>query len=310
MNEENALEISAADLGLSTTDEPVVDDVVDPVETPAEPAEVAAAPATDTTTVVTRAVPKSWPQEMHEHWGKIDPKVQEYWETREKQMLDGLDQYKGDAGFGKVLKDAITPYQSMLEAHKIDAPKAVSFLLAAHQRLTMGTPESRQAAYQELGRNLGLSADVQPNAELEALRQQVHQLTQGFTQEQTAKQQAHMAKVQQEVTEFAANTKEHPYFDECAADIARLVGAGYDLPEAYKTAVWANPVTAAKEQARLLKEHEDKLRENQRLDALKARKASSNNVRSRETTRAPTEPLGTMEDTMKETLAAINARTH
>jgi hypothetical protein len=47
-----------------------------------------------------------------------------------------------------------------------------------------------------------------------------------------------------------------------------------------------------------------------RLDALKAKTAKGTNVRTRETTRAPTEPLGTMEDTMKETLAAINARTH
>jgi hypothetical protein len=288
-------------LGFSVVDEPdgpVAEAVVEPVqEAPVEPP-------------VVREAPKSWAKETHEVWAKLPAEAQAQIEKREKQILDGLELYKTDAGFGKTLKEAIAPFQQMLEASQIDAPKAVSYLLGAHQRLTTGSPESRQAAYQELGRNLGLSTETQPNAELESLRQQVQQLTTGFTQERTQKAQAESARIQQEVDAFAADTKAHPYFDEVSEDIARLIKAGYDLNESYEKAVWANPVTRAKEQSRALKEHEDKLRENARLDALKAKTARGTNVKSRETTRAPTEPLGTMEDTLKETLADVRARTH
>src|SRR5678809_722451 len=44
-----------------------------------------------------RTVPKSWAKEYHDHWGKIDPKAQEYIEKREQDFLNGLEQYKTDA---------------------------------------------------------------------------------------------------------------------------------------------------------------------------------------------------------------------
>src|SRR6266852_4180427 len=65
---------------------------------------------------VVRPVPKSWAKEQHEHWEKIDPKAQEYIELREKQMLDGIEQYKGYAGFGKQLREVFTPYKAMLDS--------------------------------------------------------------------------------------------------------------------------------------------------------------------------------------------------
>ena len=65
-----------------------------------------------------------------------------------------------------------------------------------------------------------------------------------------------------------------------------------------------------KENARLQKETEAKLREKSRTEAIAARKASSTNVRSRDTNRAPTEPLGTMEDTMRAVLKESRERAH
>src|SRR5689334_813713 len=49
------------------------------------------APRNPETTGQVRSAPKSWAKEQHEHWSRLDPKVQEYIELREKQMLDGLD---------------------------------------------------------------------------------------------------------------------------------------------------------------------------------------------------------------------------
>lgn len=270
--------------------------------------------ADDTAAAATpRAPPKSWAKEKHDIWAKMPVEAQEYYEQREKQMLDGLEQYKGDSGFGKQIREAVSPFENMLKSQNVDAPKAVSYLLAAHQRLSFGTMESRRSAYEELGRNLGLAA-ADPNAAqidptVKALQDKVASIEGTLTASQQATLNAAKTKTAHEVETFAADTA-HQYFDEVADDILPFLNAGLPLKEAYDKAIWANPVTRAKEQARIQTETEKKLRENARLDALKGRKAASTNVRTRDTNRAPTEPLGSMEDTMKDTLREIKARVH
>src|SRR5687768_16913065 len=83
------------------------------VETPAEQAPVET-PAEEQPEPI--SPPSSWSKDKHEHWGKMPREAQEYYMTREKQMLDGLEQYKGDAGFGRQLKEAFTPYKAFLNA--------------------------------------------------------------------------------------------------------------------------------------------------------------------------------------------------
>ena len=173
--------------------------------------------------------------------------------------------------------------------------------------------DSRKAAYEQLGRELGLSA-IDPNAQqldptVKALQDKVDRLESGMTQREQQELTTAKAKVADEVNTFASD-KANQYFDEVADDILPFLNAGLSLKEAYDKAVWANPVTRAKEQARIAQTTEKKLRENARLDALKGRKASSTNVNTRDTNRSPTESLGTMEDTMKNTLAEIRARAH
>lgn len=285
-------------------------------ETTTEPETVEAEATAPTEPVVetpaVRAAPKSWAKETHELFASLPPAAQEQIEKREKQFLDGFTQYSADAGFGKQLKEVITPFKPMLEGLQVTEAQAVQHLLGMHYKLSQGPMESRQAAWKQLGTNLGLIQD--PNApasdpRYNALEQQVQQLTSTVTKEQQRKLDEARTQVVSEVEAFAADPK-NIYFDECAEDITRLITAGYPLAEAYRTAVRTNPVTSAKEDARILKEHEAKIRENLRLDGLKARKATSTNVRGRDTRTAPTDPLGTMEDTMKTTLREIKSRTH
>jgi len=292
-------------------------------ETPAETTTevlVEAAPVAPVLAAPTlRDVPKSWPKEMHEHWGKIDPKVQEYWDTREQQMLQGLTQYKGDAQYGKTLKDVIAPFEGVLQQYRLEPHQAVQSLMNAHVRLTQGTPESRRAAYDELGRNLGITTTptTQPGQEappvdpqLQALQQQFQQMQQTLTTREQADYQAAQTRVTQEVEAFAMDAKAHPYFNEVADDITALLkgGVATSLQDAYDRAVRMNPVTYAKEVAVAQQAEVAKQQENARLNALKAKTAASGNVRSRESKRTPTEPLGTMEDTIKETLRQHRAR--
>ena len=281
-------------------------------ESPAETVEAKPPVTPPVTSPMVRAVPKSWPKEMHEHWPKVDPKVQEYWETREKQMLDGLDQYKDHASFGKSLREVLSPYRPIIEAAGIDEAKAVQTLLNAHYRLTQGSLDQRQLAYQELGKNLGLAKDEQAAAvdpTTKALQDRLNALETSLTSREQATFVEAQTRVANEVEVFASDPA-HTYFDEVADDIVAMIRSGASLQEAYDKAVWANPVTREKEYARRLADDEKKHKENARLDALKAKQAASVNVRGRETRRAPTEPLGSMEETMKQTLADIRARVH
>ncbi len=265
-----------------------------------------------------REIPKTWPKEMHDYWGKTDPKVQEYWETREKQMLDGLDQYKADAQFAKSIRETLTPYQQTLKGLRVNEMEAIRSLFNADHQLRYSTAEQKRAHFEQLAKNYGVEwpangtpASTTPvDPAIESIQQQLTYMRSLQQAQQQAALQEARSKADQEVAAFAADDKAHPYFNEIVDDITILLQANQklSLQEAYEKAVWANPVTRAKEVAKVQTDTEAKLKENARLEALPKKKAAAVNVRSRDTQRSPTEPLGTMEDTLKATLAQIQAR--
>jgi hypothetical protein len=257
-------------------------------------------------------VPKSWPETMHQHWPKVPKEVQDYWQLREKQMMEGLDQYKGVAAYGKSVQDVLAPYKPLLESKGLDAPRAVADLMQAYTAMTQGTQEQRRMAYEQVGKNLGITSVSTESAtpvdpQVKALQDQFNQIQYTLTSQQTAALEAAKEKAGREVEAFASDPK-NVYFNEVADDILIHLKAGHDLPTAYKLAVRGNEVTFHKEIARISTETEAKLKENARLDALPKQKAKSVNIGGRETQRAPTEPLGSMDDTLKSTLRDLRAR--
>lgn len=238
---------------------------------------------------------------MHEYWTKLDPTVQGYFVEREEQLLNGFKQFSP-------LRDALQPHMEYLNKQNIQAPYAIDSLLKAHRMLTEGPIEQRREHYRQLGRNLQIldeqtqpqtQPQVQTDPVIQQLQQKLSTLEENIQQRQQREIETVKTEVQKEVDLFAADTKAHPYFDEVATDIASFVSQGKSLQDAYDMAVWANPVTRAKEQSRLLTEHETKLKENARLSSLPKRKAAGVNVRSSGDGAAPTEPVGSLEDTIR-----------
>ena len=223
-------------------------------------------------------------------------------------MLDGLDQYKENSGYGKQLRETLAPFRQVIDQAGMNDSQAVQFLMNAHMRLTSGTNEQRLAAYQELGKSLNLTEDTtDPN--IKPVIERLNRLEQSLTQREEAVLNEARTRVNQEVNTFASDPK-HAYFDEIADDISNFIKLGLTLEDAYEKAVWANPVTRAKENARLQTEQEKQLKSKTREDAEKAKKAASGNIRSRDTRKAPTEPKGTMDETLDATLREIRSRTH
>lgn len=313
LNMDAAVDDIAGSLNL-LPDEPETPEAPEPSDTPESP-EQPQTPETPEQPAV-RAVPKSWAKEYHDYWGKIDPKAQEYIELREKQMLDGIEKYKQYSGLGEQLHKVISPYKDFLTQQGVDEAKAVQYLLSAHHRLSSATPDERATYLRTLAQSYGIdltgaqqTAQEEPPA-LKELRNKVSALETTLTQKQEQEYNAHKTKVATEVEAFFSDTKSNPYADEVADDMTPFLKAGLSLKDAYDKAVWANPVTRQKELNRHSEEQAKKLKENARLDALKADKARSANVRNRDTNRAPTEPLGTMEETMRATLKEIQERVH
>ena len=309
-NMDAAVDEISSGLGLDDTSEEVVEDNTDEtVET--KVVDEAAKPEVPEKKVM----PKSWAKEQQEVWDEMTPRAQAQYELREKQMLDGLEQYKGDSGFGKQMREVMTPYKAFLTSQGVDEPKAVQYLLNAHYRLSNSNPAERSAYFSSLAKSYGIDLtalkpdEAQLDPAVKALQEKVNSLETNLTQREQAVLNEARSKIAKDVETFASDPK-NQYFDECADDITALIQAGNTLEEAYEKAVYANPVTRAKELARLQTETEKTLREKSKSEAEAARKAASTNVRSRDTRKAPTEPKGTMEDTMHATLKEIRERVH
>lgn len=246
-------------------------------------------------------------------WAKLPPDAQEYYGTREKQFLDGIEQYKGDAGVGKQFREIITPYQANLAAEGVSPPEAVAYLLNAHHRLTQGTPQERQAAYRQLGEQLGFVQQTEKGAEVppevKELRDRLFSIESGLSQRQQAELKAVRERTDSEVQTFAADPA-NAYFNDVAQDMVPLVKSGLALKDAYERAVWGNPVTRQKELARLQTEQGKELKDRAKAEGEAALRTTGLNLRGAETRKAPTEPKGKFlsDQDMRETLRKIKER--
>lgn len=265
---------------------------------------------------VLRAAPKSWAKESHAHWSAMPKEAQDQVELREKQMLDGIEQYKGDAGFAKEMREIITPYRATLAAQGVSEKQAVQYLLNAHFKLTNGSVEERTAAYRKLGADLGMGGsqtepDIVVSPELKKLQNELDGVKSRLSATDRAAHQQALSQATAEADAFEADPA-NVYFKEVSPDMVGFVKQGLSLKDAYDKAVWANPVTRTKELGRIQTENATKLKENARLDALKARDASRTNVRDSQSRKAPTEPKGKFldHDSMMADLATIRQRTN
>ncbi|MDI3463638.1 MAG: hypothetical protein OJF50_002459 [Nitrospira sp.] len=296
--------IGASLLGDLIPDEPA--ESPEPTPAPAPSAQpVTPQPSDAAPPVQALDVPKSWKKEMHQYWGQIPHPAQQYYIDREQQMLN----------YVRPFQDTLKPYEHLFAQRP--AHQMVGDLLKAHQMLTVGTDEQRWEHAKQLLKNLGFEgrlgqpSDPATQAPVDPVVQQLTQKLSGLEQTVLAQQQhaynQARAEVGKQVNDFAAD-KAHPHFDEVADEIAIFISQGLSLQDAYDRAVWANPAVRAKEIARVQTEHEAKLKENARLQSLPKKNAARVNVRSSDTGRTPTEPLGSMDDTIKSTLKEIRAR--
>lgn len=284
-------------------------------------AEAAAAPPQDDNTaeVQETGAPKTWTKDALAEWATVPPRVQQEILKREEDYFRGISQYKDKAEVGQRYDAVVEPYRPILASENIDPVQLFQSFAANHYLLTRGTPEQKlQLAtsmimgygidFQALAEHIGSQGLDNLDPEIVALRREIDELKQGQTARQQQEYQQAENSVLAEVQAFAADPA-HPYFNELVDDIHKLMNSGLapDLQTAYDKAVFANPTTREKEIARLtagqppLPDPEKTLKD-------KIARATAADVTTTPTSRNGTVPVGSMDDTLTQTLASIQNR--
>lgn len=300
-------------------------DTLAPVEPVVEPV----APAASV------APPSSWTAAAKAEFAKASPVVQQEVLRREQQMHDGIAQYKEKATYAETLHKAIAPFEQTIRGLGVTPDVAIHSLLNADHRMRYGAPNDKAGMLQQIVKdyridpsmaiqaiaqlaNLDLSQmQVEPQAKidpnLQYVQQELQTTKQQLNQFLTAQQQREQAELNSQIAQ-AKQGKEH--FDSVRNEMAALLQAGTakSIDEAYEMAVWARPDLR---QALLAKQLEEKLAaENQKraeeakktqAAAQAAKAAAATNVAKRGTLPAQ-KAVGTMQDTMRETLEQIRSR--
>ncbi|MGZ5029081.1 MAG: hypothetical protein ACXWAT_00550 [Methylobacter sp.] len=291
------------DTGLEDShEEDQADDNEDPEEKPEEKSPVA----------TTKQPPASWSKDKHEVWGSLTPDAQEYIEHREKQMLDGIEQYKQGHQYAQDMQRTIAPYMESMQRFNVQPQQAIQNLFNAHIALTEGSIESRQQTFIKLGQDIGLipkDGQQQIDPYTQQLQERLDRIERAEQDRARQQQEQTYNKVAADVEAFAADP-EHVYFDEVADDMLPFLKPGMTIAElktVYDKAVWANPITRAKELAKEQQKASSLSSDKSRQEAEKAKKAASVNVRPSRGKRVEA-PIGSWENTMEETLRAIKNR--
>lgn len=264
--------------------------------------------------------PNTWRPEAKAEWAALSPTVKAEIRKREEDAFRGIEGYKESANFGNSIKEVLRPYESVLRQHNIDPRTQIQGLMNSHYTLAFGNPEAKAALIQTIFRDYkidpktvfpeagGEPAYVDP--EVARLREEVQALKSGQMREQERQLAEARQANQRTVDAFFANTAKFPYANDLVSDMATLINKGVcsTLEEAYDKALWGNPAVRAKETARIAAEAEAKRAADAAAKADKQRRAVAANVRSSPRSGSAAAPLGSLDDTLNETLRDIQSR--
>lgn len=262
--------------------------------------------------------PKTWTKDAIADWATIPARAQQEILKREEDMFRGLEEYKGAAALGKSYDAVVEPYRAALAAEGVDPVQLFNSFATNHWLLSRGTPEQKMSIVTNLIKGYGIDIDAlsnnfanQPYVDptITALESRIAAFEQREQNQNRASEQARSQEVQSSVAAFAADPA-NTYFEQVADLIPGLLKGGMakTLPEAYEQAIMLNPTTRAAEMARLQAEATAATAKVDAEKLTQARAASAGNVRTIAKAKDGTVPVGTIDDTMEETMAKIRAR--
>lgn len=281
-----------------------------PESKPAEPAAPATPPAPPAPPAPETPYPKSWKPNHQEKWSTLDPDIKAEILRREDDFHKGTAPLRQAADFVRRFQEASAPVAELFRAG-VDPIALYSNFAEAHATLSKGGPEALVFL-----RSLAEDYKIDLNAEvpyvdptLRTLQREVSDLHSQLSTREQADLAARRAQVQSQIEAFAADPK-NVHFDEVATDMAAFLKADpkMTLADAYAKAVWANPAVREKLLTAEVEAKKAKAAADEAERAARAAAASKGSVRNTARTAPATGAVGSMDDTMKATLAAIRAK--
>lgn len=289
----------------ANNDNPAANAQADAADSQAPAVDAAAAPVA---TPVAEQPPSSWTAAGKAEWAKLPDGIRQEVLKREADFHKGVEQYRAQANFAQAVHKAIAPYEATLRQLNIAPDVAINSLLSADHKLRNGSPQEKLQNFAQLAQMYGIdlsqglpqTQQIDPNTQY--LQQQLQQTQQQLQHLSTSQAQREQAEINNMI-EQARQGKEH--FDAVRKEMAALMesGTAKDINQAYEMAIWARPDLRAS----LLAKQQEEQRAAQAKIAQQAKAAAATNVPRRGTLPAQ-RPIGTMDDTLKATLADIRSR--
>jgi len=304
---------TSSDFDLGAAMDEVAKDLGKPEGTPeptTETAPASTAPAPVTPPVDETPYPKSWKPDHKEKWNTLDPDVRKEILRREDDFHKGTAPLRAASDFVRRFQQASAPVESMLRSG-VDPIQLYSNFAQAHATLSRGGAEAA-TFLRQLAQDYKIDLDAEPayvDPALSALQQQVNGLNSQLSAREQADANARRAQVATQVETFAADPKNN-LFEVVAGEMTAFLKADpkLTLEAAYEKAIWANPDAR---KTVLEREVAAKAAADAKAAAEKASKAaaaSEGSVRNTARTAPVTGSVGSMDDTMRETLKALRAK--
>lgn len=278
------------------------------------------APAENTEQVQETGAPKTWSKEALADWATLPPRAQQEILKREEDFFRGISGYKERAEAGDRYAQVVQPYAPILAAENVDPVQLFQSFAANHYLLTRGTEAQKLELAANMIQGYGLDFNklinfvgdriLEPaDPRVTALEAQVTELRNAGQSRQQQDQAATVERLNTEIDAFAKDPA-HPFFEELVNDIAQVFQAGQanNLQEAYEKAVYLNPVTRQKELDRLTAEKAQSLTSEQTARQTKIARSSAADISLDPKSRNGTVPVGSLDDSLAEAMARINAR--
>ena len=188
--------------------------------------------------------PSSWKKDYEEHWGKLDPTLQDYIQQREADYAKGVSTYKNQWDMAAPIVEASRPFEQVLQQNNMNPAQWISQLGNAHAQLVYGSPEQKLNMFAQLaneyGVNLGqLTGQSGYDPQFSQLAQELNQIKNQWTSFQSQQEMVEQSQLQNEIASFK---DDKPYFEDVRETMAGLLQSGmaHDLQSAYDKAIRLN----------------------------------------------------------------------
>ena len=194
--------------------------------------------------IETKPRPSSWKKDYEEHWGKLDPTLQDYIQQREADYAKGVSTYKNQWDMAQPVMESLRQFEPLLQQYGVAPQQWITQLGNAHAKLVMGTPEQKMQTFQQLANDYGINLGAVTgqtgfDPQFSQLAQELAQIKNQWSSFQSQQEIMEQNQLQNEISSFK---DDKPYFEEVRETMAGLLQSGManDLQSAYEKAIRLN----------------------------------------------------------------------